>query len=167
MAILMRIAAAITLSGAIFMPVSAAERSDIARDAERFSQCVQALDADCLVTVLYVEGYEALSPPGFEVWATQKRFYEALRRNAGGYREFRVLEPVPTVSSGGKEFALVRYTSASHMAKDLPEAKVNGLLIGVPEEGGHSWRFLDTGNLTREQVQKALPALDIALVPLR
>lgn len=143
----------------------AADQSTVARDAERLGQCMVALDADCLVPVLYVEGYEALSPPGFKLWAQQKRFFDAIRSGGGRYTEFRVLRPFRTLSSGDQEFVLVHYRSASRLTKEQPEKKVSGYLIGVPEEGGRSWRFLDTLGLTRDQVHKALPALDAAMLP--
>ena len=165
MTTLTRIAALLALLSLPSLSAWAADQSMVARDAERLGQCMVALDADCLVPVLYVEGYEALSPPGFKFWAEQKRFFDAIRSRGGRYLEFTVLRPFRTISGGDKEFVLVPYRSASQLMKDQPERKVSGFLIGVPEEGGRSWRFLDTVGLTRDQVHKALPRLNVTMLP--
>lgn len=151
---------------------SATETLD--RDARRFAACVAALDADCVFDSTHVESQIAAgvrTPYVDREWLGE--LWDDPQQAAGesgwnGVARFESLQAREPFRVDGRLFAFVPYFQVNQLYGERLER--TGLLIGVSEDDGGSWRFVIINGLhiQAHQVPRIFPELSgIELPPIR
>ena len=128
----------------------------LARDAQRFAECVESLQADCVFELTHVESFAAAgvqtpyidleelrelwqaSPPADEA-TSQSGLNEFEQPSEERMMSFAALEPQEPFSTGNRLFAFVPFRQTNVRPTGWLER--TGFLVGISEDDGASWRF--------------------------
>jgi hypothetical protein len=130
-------------------------RSTLARDAQRLADCMTVLDANCVIELSDVQGFERLSRPGFSFGETQSRYFDLLKRR-GIYTRYVISAPSEIFGNDGRMYAFLPYVSERQIEGGRAEA--HAYFIAKSDDGGNSWKFLDARSVTPENIRLIVPS---------
>ena len=149
----------VCLIGAVSFPALSADQSDSAmRDAARLGACMVAMDAACVTALSNLEGYASLGTPSGEFLKSQTRFFEAQKQVHWKTLRYDVATPTVWLSDAHRKFVVLPYSRDADYSGQV--RTFHSYLIGVSSDSGSSWRFVDGGDLTAQQVQAVMPPYD-------
>lgn len=127
----------------------------LSRDAQRLADCMQALDAPCVVALSDVKSYQLLAPPDFHFAQTQSRFFDAMRRVGRQYTGFRVSAAREIFSRDEGDFAFVPYVETMEIDGQASEYKA--YFVATSSDGCDNWKFFDGRHITPANLRQVIP----------
>jgi hypothetical protein len=128
-----------------------------ARDAQRYFDCIDSLDESCLSALMYTSPFIC---NGFIVPGTLVRLRAdtAVPRRLGNFdRVYWHLEttvPDAIASDDERLYVLVPFRLALRVNQWIDRP---GFLLGVSEDDGESWRFLDDAVVWKQGIDQIIP----------
>jgi hypothetical protein len=137
-------------------PLRAADvRANASRDAARLVSCMKAFDAACANSLTYTKVLEEHGISRSQLDQAVTNMYENLKSIHAAYSRFDLEMPwLPFVRSG-RSFIFIPYNAV--LEGNGPKMTAKSFLIGVSEDSGVSWKFVDGQQITKDTVGHVIP----------
>jgi hypothetical protein len=145
-------------------PSTDSEVAALTRDLDRYAACRREFDADCLSALTHSE-LNALLRPGLKVGETFLRPDAAPSDSnpltALATRQFA--DPVQPFHAGNRLYSFIPYESAGPAPVGWVELK--SFLIGISDDEGANWRFIDGTFIDRTRIARIIPDFELSDLP--
>jgi hypothetical protein len=140
------------------------DREIILRQAETCANALIEEDYETVVKFTYPKVIE-LAGGSDKLIAIIKNGKEEMRKQGIKFDEVSFGQPSEVVKAGNELHVLVPQTVVMRLANG--RLKNDTHLLGISQDGGANWFFIDTANLTMETIKDVLPHYNSKLVPPR
>jgi hypothetical protein len=148
----------------LFAPVSAADfTGNATRDAERLVVCMKSFDAKCVVTLTYVMVFEDRGITDDELALRMTDMYQKLRFMGATYSSFELATAWKVILANGRYYIFIPYSAVVDV--DGQKTSQQSFLLGVSEDSGISWKFVDGASVTQDNVVSIIPGYSGPLPP--
>ena len=148
------------------MPLNAADISaNASRDAMRLVECMKAFDAVCANSLTYAKIFEDHGISRDELDKTVGNFYQKLKSDHATYSRFDLSAPWRPFVVGGLNYIFIPYDMVLEVRGQSTLSKA--FFIGVSDDSGVSWRFVDGQKTTRENIGQIIPGYGGGALPPR
>jgi len=134
-----------------------ADASDgLARDARRYVGCLKAFDARCLMSIMYLKPQQDRGATDNQIFRRIDQQLKSSREMGARYTRFDLQDPWDPLPLGGLLVAFVPYESDLELRYRTGFATTS-YLVGISEDEGATWRFVDGTGLSGDDLAAALP----------
>jgi hypothetical protein len=141
-------AASILLASALAAQESGDRAVDAAtRDAARYFECLARDDRDCIVAMTDAAIHQAAAAAG------ASPFFDLLSRRPLSFEEVALAPAWEPFLGGGRLFSFVPYFMVQSQPPDGSLGQTTGFLVGVSDDAGENWSFVDIFNLAGKSAQ--------------
>jgi hypothetical protein len=126
------------------------------RDAHSLTACMKALDTECTMKWTYTK---LLEEQGFAFGALRAQLnasFENIRIVHGETERFEIGAPGPPFSGDGKEYIFIPYQET--MTIQGQRYSQTAYFIGVSEDAGVSWKFVDGMGFSEKNIRTVIPS---------
>ncbi|HEV2701249.1 MAG TPA: hypothetical protein VGV09_06440 [Steroidobacteraceae bacterium] len=134
-------------------------------DAKSLASCMKALDTECTLKWLYTRQLEA---QGFELGELRAQLtvsFESIKLVHGETERFDVGAPWPPFSGDGKQYIFIPYQET--MSIKGQRYSQTAYFIGVSEDAGASWKFVDGIGFSMKNIRTVIPSFNGGSLPPR
>jgi hypothetical protein len=147
---------ALALALLVSMPCRAADIAATAsRDAARLSSCMEAFDALCANSMTDTKILEEHGISRSQLDQQVGAMYANLKTSQVTYSRFDLGAPWPPFVTLGRRYIFIPYTAVLVGMGRRVAAK--SFFIGVSEDDGSSWKFVDGQRLTKDMIGQIIP----------
>jgi hypothetical protein len=137
-------------------PVSAADiAANASRDAARLANCMKVFDARCANSMTYTKVLEEHGISRSQLDQAVSSMYANLKSAHATYSRFDLGAPWPPFVTLGRRYIFIPYNAVLEVMGRKALAK--SFLIGVSEDDGSSWQFVDGQRLTKDMIGQVIP----------
>jgi len=138
------------------VPVSAVDISaNASRDAARLVSCMRVFDAACANSLTYTKVLEEHGISRSELEKAVTNLYGNMKSTRTAYSRFDLEAPWSPFVKGGRSYVFVPYNAVLEGNGRRMSAK--GYFIGVSEDSGVSWKFVDGQQITNDTIGHVIP----------
>jgi hypothetical protein len=151
-----RLETALALALLVSMPCRAADiAANARRDAARLANCMKAFDAPCANSMTYTKILEERGISRSQLDQQVGAMYANLKTSHVTYSRFDLGAPWPPFVRLGRRYIFIPYNAVLEgMGR---KALAKSFLIGVSEDDGTSWKFVDGQRLTKDMIGQIIP----------
>ena len=146
--------------------VRAADSSPAAnalRDAQQLVACLRALDASCAARYTNTRYLEAQGATRAELIAAADELNRNLKSLGAKYTRFDLGRPWTPFAGDGRLYTFVPYTQTLEAGDK--QATVRAYFIGISEDAGASWTFVDGIHTSAGSIRDIIPSYAGAPLP--
>jgi hypothetical protein len=136
---------------------------NVTRDALRMVACIRALDEPCAQSLTYTKYLEGQGVSRAQLDQKVADVYQRLRSIGATYASFDLSAPWRQFSLDKKMYAFVPY-SYRLLARG-ETTSVQAFFIGVSEDSGSTWKFMDGVSVTPDNIGVILPGFHGGTLP--
>jgi len=136
---------------------------NVTRDALRMVACVRALDEPCAQSLTYTKFFEEKDLSRAQLDQKVADVYQSLRSIGATYSSFYLSAPWQQFSLNKLTYAFVPY-SYRLLARG-ETTQVQAFFIGVSEDSGSTWKFMDGVSVTPDNIDLILPGFHGGMLP--
>jgi hypothetical protein len=125
------------------------------RDAMRLVACMKSFDSACANTLTYTKVFEDRGISRVQLEKRVADLYQKLKSMHATYSRFDLDAPWPPFIASGRNYVFVPYNMTLETGEQ--RASSTSFLIGVSEDSGISWKFLDGQNFTQDNIGVIVP----------
>jgi hypothetical protein len=163
----MRHASKMTLALALLLLTTKLAAADIAanaiRDVMRLVGCMKALDAICANSLTYTKVLEEHGIARDQLDQSVTDLYQKLKSIHGSYSRFDVSAPWPPFASHGRKYIFIPYSAL--LKSPARNVSTTSFFVGVSEDDGISWKFVDGLKVTSENIGMIIPGYSGGRLP--
>jgi hypothetical protein len=137
--------------------------ANASRDATRLVACMKAFDAACANSLTYTKVFEDHGISRIQLDQSVADLYQKLKSMHATYSRFDLDVPWPPFIASGRSYIFVPYNMTLETGEQRASSK--SFLIGVSENSGISWKFVDGQSVTRGNIAMIIPGYDGAKLP--
>jgi hypothetical protein len=138
------------------VPVSAADISaNASRDAGRLVDCMRAFDATCANSLTYTKVLEQHGVSRQQLDEGVANLYRLMTSTHATYSRFDLEAPWSPFVRDGHSFIFVPYNAV--LKGNGRKMTAKAFFIGVSEDSGASWKFVDGQQITKNTVGHVIP----------
>jgi hypothetical protein len=127
------------------------------RDAQYLSECMKALDTDCVVSLSDAKSYTLLNGREANLAEQQAHYYTFMKKKGYRYLAFDVAPPRDLYIDDGRMYTFVTFTVTSNWGGHLSTGQ--GYFISLSRDGGDSWTFVYAGpDFTLDMLRAVIPS---------
>lgn len=126
----------------------------VLREGQKLASCTKALDAECVIAMSNVAGYQSLSSPGFNFKRAQAIAFDRQKRAGWHYIYFTVDRPPEIFRIAQTLYAFVPYRAELFGTKRV---RTSAYFIAQSNNEGASWKFEDGMNRGSAQLRVLIP----------
>jgi hypothetical protein len=153
------------LSGTALLHAAEDVVGNITRDALRMVACVKALDGPCSEALTYTKILEEQGLSLAEYYRKVAEVFGNLKAVGASYSKFDLAAPWPTFLIGQRTYAFVPYTY--ELLARGQTTFVQAFFVGVSDDGGRTWKFIDGVTIKPENVGIIIPRFGGGALPPR
>jgi hypothetical protein len=136
--------------------VSAEDLSaNASRDAMRLVACMKSFDPVCANSLTYTKGFEDRGISRVQLEQRVTDLYQRLKSMHATYSRFDLDAPWPPFIASGRNYVFVPYNMTLETGEQRASSK--SFLIGVSEDSGNSWKFVDGQHVTQDNIGIIVP----------
>jgi hypothetical protein len=136
--------------------VSAGDLSaNASRDAMRLVACMKSFDSACANSLTYTKVFEDQGMSRVQLEQRVADLYQKLKSMHATYSRFDLDAPWPPFIASGRNYVFVPYNMT--LETDDQRASSQSFLIGVSEDSGISWKFVDGQRVTLDNIGMFVP----------
>jgi hypothetical protein len=152
-----RLETALALALLVFVaPLRAADiAANASRDAARLASCMKAFDAPCANSMTYTKILEERGISRGQLDQQVGGLYANLKSSHVTYSRFDLSAPWPPFVTLGRRYIFIPYNAVLEGMGRKVVAK--SFFIGVSEDDGTSWKFMDGQRLTKDMIGQVIP----------
>jgi hypothetical protein len=152
-----RLETAIALALLVFAaPVRAADiAANASRDAARLASCMKAFDAPCANSMTYTKILEERGISHSQLDQQVSALYANLKSSHVTYTRFDLGAPWPPFVTLGRRYIFIPYNAV--LEGKGRKVTTKSFFIGVSEDDGTSWKFMDGQRLTKDVIGQVIP----------
>jgi hypothetical protein len=136
---------------------------NVTRDALRMVVCIKALDEPCAQSLTYTKFFEEKGLSRAQLDQKVADVYQSLRSIGATYSSFDLSAPWQQFSLNKLTYAFVPY-SYRLLARG-ETTQVQAFFIGVSEDSGSTWKFMDGLSVTPDNIDLILPGFHGGMLP--
>ena len=163
----MRYASKIILASTFLLITTRITAADIAanatRDVMRLVACMKALDAICANSLTYTKVFEGHGISRDRLDQSVTDLYQKLKSVHGTYSRFDVSAPWPPFASRGRKYIFIPYSGL--LKSPARDVSTTSFFIGVSEDDGISWKFVDGLKVTPDNIGMIIPGYSGGRMP--
>jgi hypothetical protein len=138
------------------VPLRAADiAANASRDAARLAGCMKAFDAACANSMTYTKPLEEHGISRDQLDQAVSGMYAHLKSAHAIYSRFDLHAPWPPLVTLGRRYIFIPYAAVVEGIGRKVAAK--SFFIGVSEDNGSSWKFVDGQQLTKDGIGQVIP----------
>jgi hypothetical protein len=146
------------------MRLSAADiTTNATRDAMRLLTCMKTLDAACANSLTYVKVFEEHGITREKLDQSVTNLYQQLKSVHGTYTRLELNAPWPPFATRGLTYIFIPYSGV--LKSPARNVSTTSFLVGVSEDSGISWKFIDGQKVTPDNVGMIIPGYSGAKLP--
>jgi hypothetical protein len=143
---------------------NAGDISDNARhDALQLVACMKVFDSICANSLTYTKVFEDHGIPRFQLDQRVGDLYQKLKSMHATYVRFDLDVPWSPFIAGGRNYIFIPYNMI--LETDEQRASLMSFFIGVSEDSGVSWKFVDGQSATQGNIGTIIPGYAGAKLP--
>jgi hypothetical protein len=147
---------ALALALLVSMPCRAADiAANASRDAARLANCMKAFDAPCANSMTYTKILEEHGISRSQLDQAVSAAYANMKSSHVTYSRFDLDAPWPPFVTLGRRYIFIPYNAVLEGIGRKVVAK--SFFIGVSEDDGTSWKFMDGQRLTKDMIGQVIP----------
>ena len=136
--------------------VSAGDLSaNASRDAMRLVACMKSFDSACVNSLTYTKVFEDRGISRVQLEQRVADLYQKLKSMHATYSRFDLDAPWPPFIASGRNYVFVPYNMTLETGEQRASSK--SFLIGVSEDSGISWKFVDGQRFTQDNIGMIVP----------
>jgi hypothetical protein len=136
---------------------------NVTRDGLRMVACIRALDEPCAESLTYTKFFEEQGLSRAQLNQKVADVYQSLRSIGATYSSFDLAVPWQPFSLDKMTYAFVPY-SYKLLARG-ETTSVQAFFIGVSEDSGSTWKFMDGVSVTPDNIGVILPGFKGGMLP--
>ena len=147
---------AVTLLGFAPAAFAADSASNALRDAQSLATCMKALDTECTMKWIYTK---MLEEQGFSLATLRGQLnasFENLRFGKGKTERFELGAAGAPFAGDGKHYIFIPYQET--MSVQGQRYSQTAYFIGVSEDAGVSWKFVDGIGFSEKNIREVIPS---------
>jgi hypothetical protein len=126
------------------------------RDAHQLVDCMMAFDTACVIKSTYTEYLQRQGTTPQQLEKSVANVYAQLRAMGGKFTRIDLAQPTDTFSGDVREFIFIPYDQVLQLSDR--QIRTRSYLIGISQDSGKTWRFVDGVKITRENIQLIIPS---------
>jgi hypothetical protein len=130
--------------------------SNAVRDASSLASCMKALDTECTMKWLYTK---QLEKQGFDLQTLRAELnvsFENIRFAQGKTERLDLGVPGTPFSGDGRQYIFIPYQERMNIQGQI--ASQTAYFIGVSEDAGMSWKFVDGIGFSEKNIREIIPS---------
>ena len=140
----------------VAVPVSAADISaNASRDAVRLVGCMKAFDAPCANSMTYTKVLEENGISRQQLDKSVTNLYSLMKSTRTTYSRFELEVPWSPFIKDGRSYIFVPYNAV--LEGNGRKLTAKAFFIGVSEDRGVSWKFVDGQQITKDTIGHVIP----------
>ena len=124
---------------------------------------MKAFDATCANSLTYTKVFEDHGISRVQLDQRVADLYQKLKSMRATYSRFDLDVPWPLFIASGRSYTFVPYNMTLETGEQRASSK--SFLIGVSENSGISWKFVDGQSVTRDNIGMIIPGYAGARLP--
>ncbi len=136
-----------------------------ARTLAELVSCMRSFDAECVTSRTYAEFFKRNGVNPKKAARALLDLYSRLKADGAKYSEFTLGDAQNQTPNGRSLYVIVPYSSVLELAGR--KIQQEAFFIGVSEDAGETWKFLDGISTTQENIRKVIPNYSGAPLPAR
>lgn len=136
---------------------------NVTRDALQMVACIRALDEPCAQSMTYTKFLEDRGVSRAQLDQKVADVYQSLRSIGATYSSFDLAGPWQPFSLEKRTYAFVPYTYKLLARGET--TRVQAFFIGVSEDSGSTWKFMDGVSVTPDNIDLILPGFHGGMLP--
>jgi hypothetical protein len=161
----MKLLATLALSSASAQPHAIDISANVTRDALRMVACIRALDESCAQSLTYTKFLEEHGLSRAQLDQRVAEVYQSLRSVGANYTSFDLATAWKAFSLDKRTYTFVPYTY--ELLARGETTRVQAFFIGVSEDSGSTWKFMDGVGVTPDNIGIVIPGFHGATLPPR
>ena len=137
--------------------------ANASRDATRLAACMKTFDAACANSMTYTKVFEDHGISRAQLDQRVTDLYQKLKSMHATYSRFDLDAPWPPFTASGRTYIFVPYSITLEAGEQ--RASSTSFLIGVSENSGTSWKFVDGQSVKQENIGMIIPGYAGAKLP--
>ena len=156
---------AIALLGMAAVAAAADPVANAVRAASALAGCMKALDTECTMQWLYTK---QLEKQGFDLKTLRAELnvsYENIRFAQGKTERLELGAPGAPFSGDGRQYIFIPYQERMNIQGQI--ASQTAYFIGISEDVGTTWKFVDGIGFSEKNIREIIPSYDGRGLPPR
>jgi hypothetical protein len=133
------------------------------RDALQLVACMKAFDSTCANSLTYTKVFEEHGISRLQIDQRVGDLYQKLKSMRATYSRFDLDTPWPPFIASGRNYIFIPYNMTLETGEQ--RASIMSFFIGVSEDSGVSWRFVDGQSATQDNIGTIIPGYAGAKLP--
>ena len=129
--------------------------ANASRDAMRLVACMKSFDSACVNSLTYTKVFEDRGISRVQLEQRVADLYQKLKSMHATYSRFDLDAPWPPFIAGGRDYVFVPYDMTLETGEQRASSK--SFFIGVSEDSGISWKFVDGQRFTQDNIGVIVP----------
>ncbi len=126
------------------------------RDARSMASCMKALDTDCTLKWMYIKNLEQQGEDLQSVRAELNVSFENIRYAGGKTERLDLGVPDAPFAGDNRQYIFIPYQETMNVQGQ--KYSQTAYFIGVSEDGGMSWKFVDGTGFTQKNIREIIPS---------
>jgi hypothetical protein len=139
--------------------------ANASRDAMQLVECMKSFDSACANSLTNTKVFEDHGISRVQLEQRVADLYQKLKSMHATYSRFDLDAPWPPFIAGGRNYVFVPYNMTLETGEKRASSK--SFLIGVSENSGISWKFVDGQNVTQDNIGMIVPGYNGDELPPR
>jgi hypothetical protein len=147
---------AVALLGVAPLALAADGIANAIRDAQSLTSCMKALDTECTLKLMYTK---VLEQQGFSLSTLRAQLnvsFENLKVVNGRTERFELGAAGTPFAGDGKQYIFIPYQEAMNIQGQMYSQ--TAYFIGVSEDAGVSWKFVDGIGYSEKNIREVIPS---------
>ena len=129
--------------------------ANASRDAMQLVACMKSFDSACANSLTYTKVFEDRGISRVQLEQRVADLYQKLKSMHATYSRFDLEAPWPPFIAGGRDYVFVPYDMTLETGEQRASSK--SFFIGVSEDSGISWKFVDGQRFTQDNIGIVIP----------
>ncbi len=129
--------------------------ANASRDATRLIVCMKAFDAACVNALSYTKMLEERGMSRDQLDQGVANLYRQLKSIHARYSLLQLAAPWPPFALRGRTYVFIPYSMA--LSARGQDVTAKSFFIGVSEDSGNSWTFVEGQNVTQDNIAMIIP----------
>ena len=129
--------------------------ANASRDAMQLVACMKSFDWACANSLTYTKVFEDRGISRVQLEQRVADLYQKLKSMHATYSRFDLEAPWPPFIAGGRDYVFVPYDMTLETGEQRASSK--SFFIGVSEDSGISWKFVDGQRFTQDNIGIVIP----------
>ncbi len=126
------------------------------RDARSLASCMKALDTECTLKWMYTKNLEQQGNDLASLRAELNVSFENIRYAQGKTEQFELGMPGAPFAGDAKQYIFIPYQETMNVQGQMYSQ--TAYFIGVSEDEGLSWKFVDGTGFTEKNIREIIPS---------